>query len=136
LHELSHAWHCRYVTDGYDNKDILECYESAMKEGLYDCVPFHTLKGRNAESRAYACENAQEYFAELSVAFLSNGCDDNPDEAKNEEKESDSEDGGKENFEYNKWFPFHRKQLEEHDPRAFTLLQRMWGLKFRPKSGR
>ena len=48
-----------------------------------------------------------EYFAELSVAFLG-GLDDT--------------------LEHNKWFPFNRKQLREHDPRAFDLLCHMWGV--------
>jgi hypothetical protein len=46
-----------------------------------------------------------EYFAELSAAFLG-GLD------KDEE--------------YNKWFPFNRAQLKEHDPRAYELLQQVW----------
>jgi len=75
LHELSHAWHWLYVPDGYDNKDIEACYKCAMKEKLYDCVPYHTLeKDKNAKTRAYAATNVMEYFAELSVAFFSNAC--------------------------------------------------------------
>jgi hypothetical protein len=48
-----------------------------------------------------------EYFAELSVAFLG-GLDDKK--------------------EHNKWFPFNRSQLKEHDPRAFHTLCRVWGV--------
>lgn len=55
--------------------------------------------------KAYAATNRMEYFAELSAAFLG-GVD------------------GKE--EYNKWFPFNRKQIKEHDPRAYDLLCRVW----------
>jgi hypothetical protein len=56
------------------------------------------------EAKAYACNNCMEYWAELSTAFL----------------------GGLGNEEYNKWFPFNRKQLKEHDPRAYRLLARLW----------
>jgi len=97
------AYHWKCVKDGYDNKEIRECYEQAMKEGLYNCIKVHGTQGPTA--KAYACENEMEYFAELSTAFL----------------------GGLDGIEeYNKWYPFNRKQLKEHDPRAYTMLQRVW----------
>lgn len=105
LHELSHAWHNIHIANGYDNKQIEECYELAMKDGLYDCVRVHGPQG--PECKAYACTNSMEYFAELSVAFLG-GLDDT--------------------LEHNKWFPFNRSQLREHDPRAFDMLCQMWGV--------
>ena len=77
LHELSHAWYCQYVKYGFNNKEIMKCYKSAMKEKLYECVEYHTLAGGKDETRAYACTNTEEYFAELSVAFLSDGCNFN-----------------------------------------------------------
>jgi len=124
LHELSHAWHRLHVKYGYNNREIIKCYRSAMKQKMYECVQYHTLEGVNDETRAYACNNAAEYFAELSVAFFSNGC--------NVELQKMEEDGkyGEQVVEYNKWFPFTREQLQEHDPRAFLLLQRMWGVQF------
>ena len=103
LHELAHAYHNKILLDGYDNDEIIQCYELAMKEGLYDCVRVHGCQG--PECKAYACDNAMEYWAELSTAFLGG--------------KNDSE-------EYNKWYPFNRKQLKEHDPRAFALLKRLW----------
>jgi hypothetical protein len=106
LHELSHAWHCLHCDDGYDNKLIQETYDKAMEEKLYDCVEFHCDRGKKDRMKAYACENAMEYFAELSAAFL----------------------GGLDDKEYNKWYPFNRKQIKEHDPRAFEMLCRMWGV--------
>jgi len=105
LHELSHAWHNIHVANGYDNEQIEECYEMAMKDGLYDCVRVHGSQG--PKCKAYACTDPMEYFAELSVAFLG-GLDDT--------------------LEHNKWFPFNRTQLREHDPRAFDILCRMWGV--------
>jgi hypothetical protein len=103
VHELSHAFHHRCLPDGYDNKDIKQCYEAAMKDGLYDCVKVHGSQG--PEAKAYACMNCMEYFAELSAAFLG---------------------GTDESEEYNKWFPFNRKQIQEHDPRAYDMLCRIW----------
>ena len=106
LHELSHAWHRLHCDDGFDNVDIQECYDKAMEEKLYDCVPFHCRRGKKDRRKAYACTNAMEYFAELSAAFL----------------------GGLDEKEYNKWYPFNRKQIREHDPRAFDMLCKMWGV--------
>lgn len=103
LHEFCHAYHHRMLPDGYENKEILTCYEQAMKEGLYDMVKVHGPQG--PEATAYACTNDKEYFAELSTAFLG-GLD--PDK------------------EYNKWYPFNRSQLKQHDLRAYKLLCRLW----------
>lgn len=103
IHELSHAYHCLCIPDGYENKDILACYQKAIDEGIYESVAVHGSQGPKA--KAYACTNAMEYFAELSTAFLG---------------------GTDENIEYNKWFPFNRKQIREHDPGAFELLQKLW----------
>lgn len=103
LHELSHAWHSKFIEDGYDNKDIIDTYENAMEDGLYNCVRVHGPQGPT--SKAYACQDQMEYFAELSVAFL----------------------GGLDEEEHNKWYPFNRSQLRDHDPRAFAMLCRMWG---------
>lgn len=68
IHELAHAYHKKCVKDGYGNAEIIACYEKAMEEGLYDMVKVHGPQGPKA--RAYACNNACEYFAELSTAFL------------------------------------------------------------------
>jgi len=108
LHELSHAFHHKFVKGGYENQDIIDCYNAAMEEGLYDKVEVHTPGGgKNSTRRAYACTNAMEYFAELSVAFLGGV-------------------GKDKDLEFNKWYPFNRKQLKRHDPRAYELLKRLW----------
>lgn len=98
------------MEDGYDNKEIIDCYNSAMAEQLYDCVPVHNHKGGKDERKAYACTDAMEYFAELSVAFLG-GIDEDKD------------------LEFNKWYPFNRNQIKEHDPRAYSMLKKLWGVK-------
>ena len=77
-----------------------------MEEGLYDCVRVHGKQGPTC--KAYACQDQMEYFAELSVAFLGTEID--------------------ENREHNKWYPFNRRQLREHDPRAYDMLRRLWGV--------
>jgi hypothetical protein len=103
LHELCHAYHHSLLPDGYQNKDIEECFQHAMNQALYEKVPVHGSQGPTA--RAYACTNAMEYWAELSTAFLG---------------------GLNKKEEYNKWYPFNRHQLKEHDPRAFDVLSKLW----------
>jgi predicted HD phosphohydrolase len=106
VHEFSHAYHHRMLQDGYANQEIYECYKAAMKEKLYACVKVHGPQGPTA--KAYACANEMEYWAELSTAFLGGIGPDYADK------------------EYNKWFPFNRQQLKEHDPRAYSLLSKLW----------
>ena len=114
LHELSHAYHHGMLPNGYANKEIQRCYELAMKEGLYDSIEYHSGCSssssdggamRRSTAKAYACTNAMEYWAELSAAFLG-GLDDKK--------------------EYNKWYPFNREQIQKHDPRAYSMLSRLW----------
>jgi len=115
LHEFSHAYHHKGCPEGYKNPEIQDCYEQAMKEGLYDCVQVHGTQGPTA--KAYACTNAMEYFAELSAAFLGG--------TPSKQRERGGTNGG-DAEEYNKWYPFHRQQIREHDPRAYQLLKKMW----------
>ncbi|CAB9502100.1 expressed unknown protein [Seminavis robusta] len=105
VHEFSHAYHHICVENGFDNKEILECFEAAMKDRLYDWVRVHGTQG--PMNKAYACNNCMEYFAELSAAFLGQ-----PDLHASEE--------------YNKWFPFNRRHIKEHDPRAYEMLKKIW----------
>ena len=117
IHEMSHAYHYKCLPGGYRNQEIQACYEAAMKEGLYDCVEFHCAKEHGggdrerSKARAYACDNCMEYWAELSTAFLG-GTSSWRKQTKQEE--------------YNKWYPFNRLQIKQHDPRAYELLQRLW----------
>lgn len=107
VHEFSHAYHFKCLPGDYDNPDIVACYEAAMEEGLYDEVEVHDddEDGGKSKRKAYARHSAMEYFAELSTAFL----------------------GGLDNdAEYNKWYPFNRQQVKEHDPRMYNALKKAW----------
>lgn len=108
VHEFSHAYHHKCMDKGYDNDEIRECFELAMKEELYNWVRVHGPQG--PMNKAYACTNAMEYFAELSAAFLGQ-----PDKHSPEE--------------FNKWYPFNRRQIREHDPRAYEMLKKAWKVK-------
>uniref|UniRef100_A0A7S2EJE6 Uncharacterized protein n=1 Tax=Trieres chinensis TaxID=1514140 RepID=A0A7S2EJE6_TRICV len=105
LHELSHAFHKKHTPGGFENKDVKRCFDRAMERGLYDRVRVHGRQG--PECRAYACQDPMEYFAELSVAFLG---------------------GLDKDVEHNKWFPFNREQLQKHDPDAFKMMKKLWGV--------
>lgn len=106
IHEFAHAYHHRCLEGGYDNKEILDCFRKSVEEDqLYNWVRVHGSQG--PMNKAYACTNAMEYFAELSAAFLGQ-----PDLQSEEE--------------FNKWYPFNRRHIKEHDPRAYQLLMKIW----------
>jgi hypothetical protein len=104
VHEFAHAFHNKCCRNGYENEDIAEAYEIAMKKKLYDQVRVHGPQGEQGLAKAYACTNCMEFFAELSVAYLWN----------------------KDDREYNKWYPFNHQQFLEHDPESFTVVHKIW----------
>lgn len=78
-----------------------------MKKCLYDKVAVHGRQGANGPVKAYACANCMEFFAELSTAYMW--------------KEDES-------TEYNKWFPFNRYQLAQHDPHTYQVINKYWSV--------
>lgn len=100
LHELSHAYHDRFLPDGFENAEIKAAYERAKTEGLYDKVDRWAGKGRPyTHERAYAMTNPMEFFAELSEAF----------------------------FARNDFYPFTREELKQHDRETDLMLAKVWG---------
>jgi hypothetical protein len=99
LHELAHAFHDRFLPDGFENAAIKGAYKRAKASGLYDDVERWHGDGRpNSKERAYAMTNAMEYFAELTEAFFSR----------------------------NDFYPFDRDDLRQHDPEMEKLLSEVW----------
>jgi hypothetical protein len=94
LHELAHGYHHRYL-GGYDNPEIAAAYHRAMEDKLYDSV----LHWDGQTVRAYAANNPQEYFAELTEAW----------------------------FGANDFYPFVRAEVLQHDPETGKLLAKLWG---------
>jgi hypothetical protein len=92
LHELAHAYHHQVL--GYDNPDIKAAYEHAKAGGTYESVLYYDGRKR----RAYAMNNDQEYFAELTEAYFST----------------------------NDFYPFVRPEVKEHDPQMFETLKKLW----------
>jgi len=93
LHELVHGFHDR-MPGGYGNPDIVAAYERMKRSGTYESV----LHWDGRRVRAYALNNPQEYFAELTEAW----------------------------FGTNDYYPFVRSEIVEHDPKMALLLQRIW----------
>lgn len=66
LHELAHAYHHRFLPDGYNYPLILSAYRKAVKAGAYKRVIYHD----GSKKKAYALTNPMEFFAECSEAYF------------------------------------------------------------------
>lgn len=99
LHELAHAYHDRYLPQGYDNPQIKAAYERAKAGASYERVERQDSQGNKRIDRAYALTNPAEYFAEATEAF----------------------------FCRNDFYPFTNLELQNHDPAMFELLGNLWG---------
>jgi hypothetical protein len=92
LHEMAHAIHHRLL--GFDAPEVINAFQAAVARKLYDSASDRT--GR--VSRPYARTNANEYFAEISCAYL-DSC-----------------------F----YYPFTFNDLKNHDPVGFALMDAVW----------
>jgi hypothetical protein len=92
LHELAHAYHHQVL--GYDQPDIKAAFKKAQDAKSYESVLYHD----GSRKRAYAMNNDQEYFAELTEAYFST----------------------------NDFYPFVRPEVKEHDPQMFEVLKKVW----------
>jgi hypothetical protein len=93
LHELAHAYHDK-VLDPH-NPAIRDAYKKAMARGRYNIADARS----ETAGRAYAATNDHEYFAELTVAYLTK----------------------------NDGFPQDRYVLAKVDPIGYALMQQIWG---------
>lgn len=66
LHELAHAYHHRFLKDGFDNAEVLAAYDAAMAAGLYQQV----LDWDGDNNGHYAATSRHEFFAELTEAYF------------------------------------------------------------------
>lgn len=98
LHELSHLYHDLGLPDGYANQHVKDIYEIAEKTGKYDSVRYYNGKD-TVMRKAYAMNNAMEYFAELSEAYFGD----------------------------NDFQPFNRQELKTFDLPGFALMEEIWG---------
>ena len=101
LHELAHAYHDRFLTNGFENAEISAAFKRAKAGGTYDHVERWNGVGRpKTNERSYAMTNPMEYFAESTEAYFSR----------------------------NDFFPFTREELKKHDPEMAELVAKLWGL--------
>ena len=66
LHELAHAYHDQFLTNGFENSRVLVAFQSAMKAGQYQKV----LRWNGREVKHYSTTNQMEYFAEATEAYF------------------------------------------------------------------
>ncbi len=92
IHELAHAWFDRLPRDR--RRAVQQAYERAKAAGAYDRV----LRASGRTERAYAMNDVQEYFAELSEAYLGT----------------------------NDFFPFVRAELAQHDRAGHAAVGDAW----------
>lgn len=64
LHELAHGFHDQ--TLGFSDQRVIDCYQQAMEEGIYDSVLLYD--GRMVAH--YGKTNHKEYFAEATEAYF------------------------------------------------------------------
>lgn len=101
LHELAHAFHHQFLTNGFENAAIKTVFDRAKASGAYDKVErWNGAVLLPTKERAYALTNPMEYFAETTEAFFSR----------------------------NDFFPFTREELKSHDLEMYQLLARLWGV--------
>jgi len=93
LHELAHAYHHQVL--GWDHGEIAAAYQRAVAAKSYQSVLYYP----GHKKRAYALNDAKEYFAELTEAW----------------------------FGTNDFYPFVRPEVLQHDPEMAKLLKKIWG---------
>ena len=64
LHELAHSYHDQILS--FDNPKIVEAYNAAKQQGIYQKVLLYT----GAKVRHYGLSNHKEYFAEATEAYF------------------------------------------------------------------
>ncbi|UCF14626.1 MAG: hypothetical protein JSW59_14525 [Phycisphaerales bacterium] len=64
LHELAHAYHDQFLS--FNNQRIIDAYNKAMAEGLYEKVLLYNGK----KVRHYGANDHKEYFAEGTESFF------------------------------------------------------------------
>ena len=66
LHEYAHAYHDQIMTNGFNNKMILDAYNKSIASKKYELVDY-ILGG---QVKHYATTNQMEYFAEITEAYF------------------------------------------------------------------
>ena len=155
LHELCHVIH--NICLSLDNPAVEEAYEVAKQSGRYDVILRRDWAGSHDgdTDMAYAMVDPREFFAELSVAFLSHGYEELATKDCTSMAESSPPFTAKEVVNCldpsiyrigdkslmqkaslflrprlpthcNKFYPFTRGQFQRFDPDQFEIFEKLW----------
>jgi hypothetical protein len=98
LHELAHAYHHRVLD--FNSAVITNAFSNAVTQNLYKNIAYHSGGGNyNTVAKAYALNNENEFFAELTEAY----------------------------FGLNDFFPFDYDDLASYDSIGFNMMVAVWG---------
>lgn len=66
LHEMAHAYHDQFLDEGFENPDVLDAFQAAMRSGQYQQV----MRWNGRQVKHYSTTNQMEYFAEATEAYF------------------------------------------------------------------
>ncbi|MBS1705991.1 MAG: hypothetical protein JST40_08960 [Armatimonadetes bacterium] len=66
MHELAHAYHHQNLKSGFENKDVIDTYNTSLKSKSYESV----LHWDGQRSKHYAMNNPMEFFAETTESYF------------------------------------------------------------------
>ncbi|TAE51298.1 MAG: T9SS C-terminal target domain-containing protein [Bacteroidetes bacterium] len=97
MHELAHGYNDHVLTLGYPA--IGAAFTHAVNTGIYNSVPYNPGNGNpQFNLPAYALSNQQEYFAEITEAYLGQ----------------------------NDYYPFDSTDLRSFDPMGYEVVKAVW----------
>lgn len=99
IHEMSHGYYFRKYWGTSVITDIANAYSRVVSSGIYNSVLHIVDSATNNFASHYALTNKEEFFAEMSEAFISG---------------------------YNDFFPFDKTDLQSYDPDTYDLLDSIW----------
>lgn len=146
LHELSHAYHSRCITDGFDNTLVHDAYQVAMRNKLYNKVSRKLTelsqgkvgkeeeeeyeegggedKNKQENRKIHGMMKGTKVVISKSPPTCEHYACTNVMEFFAELSTayhcSDAD------VEFNSWWPYNRSQLKNHDPNTFQVLESLW----------
>jgi hypothetical protein len=66
LHELAHAYHARFLPNGFENAELKAAHQRAIESKKYDAV----MHWNGSTSPHYAKNDPMEFFAEATEAYF------------------------------------------------------------------
>jgi hypothetical protein len=66
LHELAHAYHDRFLPEGFENPEVKAVFDTAVVSKRYETIDHYDGK----QVRHYGLNNPMEFFAEATEAYF------------------------------------------------------------------